>query len=194
MATVLRSRCAFARLFGGKTGQILNNVIDLNIKSTPESLSVISTSKKYSNYAHSPFVRRVKEQYDYEIIKKPQEWAYVERLMPFETIPAISPKDNYPSGYIPPKEESRNLPYFIPRNKNHNLPIHLDISYRGMRKISIIKRIDGDIWLLNDEIKSYLKNKYNKHIQTRVHEMGRFIEIKKDYVNDIKGWAYSKGF
>ncbi|XP_026752674.2 probable 39S ribosomal protein L49, mitochondrial [Galleria mellonella] len=194
MATVLRSHCAFARLFGGKRGQILYNVIDFGIKSTPESLSVISISKKYSNYAHSPFVTRVKERYNYEVVEKPPEWTYVKRLLPFETIPAISPKDNYPSGYIPPQEEARNLPYFIPRNKNHYLPIYLDITFRGMRKISIIKKIDGDIWLLNDEIKSYLKKKHNRYVETRVHEMGRFIEVKGDYVNALKDWAYSKGF
>ncbi|KAM3958756.1 mitochondrial ribosomal protein L49 [Aphomia sociella] len=194
MATVLRSQCAFARLFGVKNGQILYNLIDLGIKSTPESLSGISVHRKYSNYGQSPFVRRIQEQYNYEVVKNPPEWTYVKRLMPFETIPPVSPKENYPSGFLPPKEEARNLPYFIPRNKNHNITIHLKITYRGMRKISIIRKIDGDIWLLNDEIKDNLNKKYGKYITTRVHELTRSIEVKGDYVNDLKEWAYSKGF
>lgn len=41
MATVLRSQCAFARLFAGKTVQILNNSTDLGAKLGPGSQSVI---------------------------------------------------------------------------------------------------------------------------------------------------------
>ncbi|XP_049875221.1 probable 39S ribosomal protein L49, mitochondrial [Pectinophora gossypiella] len=194
MATVWRTPCAFARLFVGKPGQILNNATDLGAKLTPESLSAIVTSRNYSSYAKSPFVSRVKEQYDFEIVKNPPEWAYVERLLPFQTIPKITPKDSYPSGWIPPKEEAKDLPYFISRNKNSSLPIYLNLTFRGMRKISKIKRIEGDIWHLNGEIKGYLKDKFGKYIETRVHEPGRFIEVKGDYVEDLCDWAYSKGF
>ncbi|KAJ2951711.1 hypothetical protein O0L34_g13873 [Tuta absoluta] len=192
MATVWRTPCAFARLFLGKPGQILNNATDLGSKFTPASLSV--SSKKYSNYAKSPFITRIKEQYEFDVVKNPPEWAYVERLLPFETIPQVTPKVNYPSGWIPPKEESKNLPYFLPRNKNHNLPIYLDITFRGTRKITKIKKIEGDIWLLNEEIKEYLKRKNKRYVETRVHEPGRFIETKGDYHNDLVEWAHSKGF
>lgn len=152
-------------------------------------------SKKYSNYAHSPFVTKVKkEKYDFDIVKNPPEWTYVERLLPFNTIPAVKPKDNYPSGWIPPKEEAKNLPFFIPRSRRHEIPIYLNVTYRGIRKITKIKRIEGDIWLLNDEIKSYLKEKNKRYVETRVQEVGRFIEVKGDFVNDLLEWAHSKGF
>lgn len=152
-------------------------------------------SKNYSNYAHSPFVTKIKkEQYEYEIVKKPPEWTYVERLLPFETIPAVTPKETYPSGWIPPREEGKNLPFFLPRTKFHDFPIYLNITYRGMRKISQIKKIEGDIWLFNDDIKSYLKKKTKRHVETRVQEVARFIEVKGDHVNDLIKWAYSKGF
>ncbi|XP_047028013.1 probable 39S ribosomal protein L49, mitochondrial [Helicoverpa zea] len=193
MATVWRSQCAFARLFAGKTGQILNNATDLGARLGPGSQSAI-LSRKYSNYAHSPFVTRIKEQYDYEIVKNPPEWEYVQRLLPMDTIPAVTPKDHYPSGWIPPKEEAKNLPYFIARTKNHEIPIYLEITYRGIRKITMVRRIEGDIWLMNDEIKSFLKEKNGRYVETRVHEVGRFIEAKGDYVNDLREWAHSKGF
>ncbi|XP_035438036.1 probable 39S ribosomal protein L49, mitochondrial [Spodoptera frugiperda] len=192
MATVWRSQCAFARLFAGKTGQILNNATDLGTKLGPGSQSVIS--RKYSTYGTSPYVHKIQEQYDYEIVKNPPEWAYVQRLLPFDTIPQVTPKESYPSGWIPPKEEAKNLPYFIARTKNHELPIYLNITYRGIRQITKIKRIEGDIWLLNDEIKQYLKEKNKRYVETRVHEVGRFIETKGDYVNDLVQWAHSKGF
>lgn len=103
-------------------------------------------------------------------------------------------KDAYPSGWIEPKEEAKKLPYFILRTKNHLLPIYLNLSERGARKISLIKKIEGDIWYMNDEIKLYLKNKHKKYIETRVHEFAKFIEVKGDYVIDLQQWAYSKGF
>lgn len=115
-------------------------------------------------------------------------------MLPFDTIPQVTPKESYPSGWIPPKEEAKNLPYFIARTKNHELPIYLNITYRGIRQITKIKRIEGDIWLLNDEIKQYLKEKNKRYVETRVHEVGRFIETKGDYVNDLVQWAHSKGF
>ncbi|CAK1542901.1 unnamed protein product [Leptosia nina] len=192
MATVWRSQSAFARIFAGKSGLILNNTADLGAKLNPASISTLK--KHYSNYAHSPFVRKIQEQYEFEIIKNPPEWEYVQRLLPFESIPKITPKAAYPSGWIPQKEEASNLPYFIERNKNQDLSIYLDISYRGMRKISKIKKIEGDIWLMNDDVKDFLKKRYKRYIETRVHELGKFIEVKGDYVNALNEWAYSKGF
>ncbi|OWR50820.1 putative 39S ribosomal protein L49 [Danaus plexippus plexippus] len=193
MATVWRSQYAFARFFIGKTVRILNNASDLGARLKPESIS-IPFSRKYSNYASSPFVSKIQEQYEFEIVKNPPEWGYVERLLPLETVPQIKPKESYPSGWIAPKEEAKNLPYYIARNKNHQIPIYLEIGYRGQRKITKIKKIEGDIWLMNDLIKDYLKNKCNRYIETRVHEIGKFIDVKGDYVNILIDWAHSQGF
>ncbi|XP_023947489.1 probable 39S ribosomal protein L49, mitochondrial [Bicyclus anynana] len=193
MATVWRSQRAFARFFAGKTVRILNNASDLGAKLTPASISVSST-QNYSNYAKSPFVKRIKEQYEFDIVKNPPEWAYVERLMPFESIPNVTPKETYPSGWIPPKEEAKNLPYFIARTRNHQMPIYLDLSMKGTRKISLIRRIEGDIWLLNDLIKEHLQKTQKRYVETRVHELGRFIEVKGDFVTTLRDWAYAQGF
>lgn len=151
-------------------------------------------ARNYSNYAHSPFVRKIKEQYDFDIVKNPPEWTYVERLLPLETIPPVVPKESYPSGWIPPKEEAKELPYYMPRTKNHELPIYLTITHKGQRKITALRKIEGDIWLMNDLIKEHLQEKLNRYVETRVHEFGRFIEVKGDFVNLLKEWAYSKGF
>ncbi|VVC99488.1 unnamed protein product [Leptidea sinapis] len=184
MATVWRSQCTFTRILSGKTCRILNNAADLGSKLSPTSQSV--TSRKYSNYAHSPLVKHIKEQYEFEVVKKPPEWTYVQRLLPFDTIPQVTPKESYPSGWIPPKDEAKNLPFFIERTRNHELPIYLDITFRGMRKVSAIRKIEGDIWLMNDEVKEYLKNKYCRYVETRVHELGGFIEVKGDFVNALR--------
>lgn len=158
------------------------------------SLQVVGAAKEYSNYAKSPFVDKIKEEYEFELVKDPVAWKYVEKLMPYEGIPKVLPKDQYPSGWIPPKEEAKTLNYFIPRMKDHSLPIYLQLAFRGQRKTTLIKRVEGDIWLLNDLIKSHLKNKHQKYVETRVNELAQFIEIKGDYVNDVLEWAYAKGF
>ncbi|KAL4715757.1 hypothetical protein ACJJTC_006336 [Scirpophaga incertulas] len=194
MATVWRSRCAFAPLLVGKSVRILNNTIDLGSKLIPKPLSVTLCAKDYSSYGKSPFVDKITERYDYEIIKNPPEWEYVKRLLPLDIIPKVTPKDNYPSGWIPPKEEAQNLPYFIRRTKHHEIPIYLNLTYRGTRKVTKIKKLDGDIWLLNHEIKKYLNSTQQRYVETRVHELARFIEVKGDFVTVLKEWAYSKGF
>lgn len=63
-----------------------------------------------------------------------------------------------------------------------------------MRKISKIRNIDGDIWLMNDEIKAYLKKKNKHYVETRVHEVARNIEAKGDHVHFLREWALTKGF
>lgn len=157
-------------------------------------LQIVSSQKTYSSYSGSPFVEKVKEQYDFEIFKKPQEWEYVQRLMPFETVPAVKPKSSYPSGWVPPREEAQDLPFFLPRTKNHQIPIYIKVGERGHGKRTALRNIEGDIWLMNDEIKAYLKEKNQKYIETRVHELARFIEVKGDHVVDLVDWAHSKGF
>lgn len=137
---------------------------------------------------------KVTEQYNYEIVKNPPEWEYVQRLLPLETIPPVKPKEVYPSGWVPPKEEAINHPYFLQRSKNHEIPIYLNIGNRGIRKVTKVKKIEGDIWMMNDDIKSFLKQKNNKYIETRVNELGKFIEVKGDQVNNLHEWALSKGF
>lgn len=148
----------------------------------------------YSSYSKSPFADRITEQYKYDIVKNPPEWKYVERLLPMETIPAVKPKDSYPSGWIPQQEEAINHPYYIQRTKNHAIPIYLKLSQRGIRKTTLVKKIEGDIWMMNEEIKSFLKQKNNRYVETRVNEVSRVIEAKGDFVNDVIEWALSKGF
>lgn len=43
---------------------------------------------------------------------------------------------------------SSNLPYFVARTKNHMVPVYLRLEeVRGIRKVTIIRHIEGDIWV-----------------------------------------------
>jgi large subunit ribosomal protein L49 len=77
------------------------------------------------------------------------------------------------------------------------LPVYLSISYRGTRHITLIKKIEGNIWKLEEELKNYLESKstkYYKNIASRVNEMTGQIRFRGDYVEMVKHWMTTKGF
>ncbi|SMR63829.1 unnamed protein product [Zymoseptoria tritici ST99CH_3D1] len=51
-----------------------------------------------------------------------------------------------------------NLPYFVSRSANNELPIYTLRKRGGNLKMTRIKKIDGDRHILRDELKSLLKN------------------------------------
>lgn len=41
-----------------------------------------------------------------------------------------------------------SLPYIVARTKNHMIPVYLHLEeVRGIRKVTIIRHIEGDIWV-----------------------------------------------
>ncbi|XP_011505222.1 PREDICTED: probable 39S ribosomal protein L49, mitochondrial [Ceratosolen solmsi marchali] len=135
---------------------------------------------------------------DFEKSKNPEEWRYVERCFPIKVVPSPKHFDGTaPSGWIPPREHSKSHPFFVSRTKNYMLPVYLLISFRGSRHITVIKKIDGNIWQLESEIKTYLESistKYYKKIASRVNEMSGQIRFRGDHVENIKQWLITKGF
>lgn len=86
-------------------------------------------------------------------------------------------------------------PYFIRRTKNYMLPVYLDITYRGVRKITIISKIEGDIWALEHDLRTRLENYKAKRIfASQIYEFSGMIKFKGDYVSRIKEWMEMKGF
>lgn len=74
-------------------------------------------------------------------------------------------------------------------------PVYLDVTYRGTKRLTSVKRIKGDIWKLENDLKSYLQETKNqKLIPTYVNELSGEIKFKGDHVTAIKQWLTSKGF
>ncbi|ESP01624.1 hypothetical protein LOTGIDRAFT_139457 [Lottia gigantea] len=131
---------------------------------------------------------------DYEVSTK--EMKFVDRLLPKQTVPQVP--DNItgitPSGWIPSKESSTSLPYFVRRTKNHMLPVYAEVQHTN-RHLVRIKNIDGDIWAFEKDLCEYLENKHNKRpILSQIHEVGRFIRIKGQYIHDVGDFLINKGF
>ncbi|XP_054263152.1 probable 39S ribosomal protein L49, mitochondrial [Macrosteles quadrilineatus] len=147
------------------------------------------------SYKNSKPVGDPSEYTDYEIVKNPEEWKYVERLLPKKWIPIPTQKESYPSGWVPPKADPEKASYFVERSRNHMLPIYLVISERGMKRETKIMRIEGDIWRLSEEIVEHLLPLTgHKTIGCKVEEIKRKITLRGDFVEYTKAFLLDKGF
>ncbi|PVD25604.1 hypothetical protein C0Q70_13262 [Pomacea canaliculata] len=117
---------------------------------------------------------------EFEVSADPEEFKFVERLLPYKTVPSPPSHTNYPtpSGWIPQKEADLTLPYFVRRTKNHMLPIYQELRNGNTRKLVKIRYIEGDIWALDADLREYLQQVTgSKIIATQVHEIARWIRV-----------------
>ena len=78
------------------------------------------------------------------------------------------------------------MPFFIQRTKNHMLPVYLKISHRGMKRVTVIRKIHGDIYKLAEQLHKFLVNVNDKEIGIKVVEVCGRIDIHGDHVNNVK--------
>lgn len=147
----------------------------------------------FASFYGSPFVENVRDvKIKYEVTEDFKDWEYVERILPPLVVPTPSIKASYSSEWKPQTENVKNMPYFISRSKNHMIPVYLKTSQRGMKRITKVKNIQGDIWLLEKELKNFLQEQQVKPIRSQVDEFSRYIRFHGDYVNAIKYWLSQK--
>lgn len=161
------------------------------------------TSIRHSSFKSSEVLTPEEQnrisQKNIEILTNPPEWKYVERLLGNKIIPPVNVEgDGYmPCGWRPQKsvEELKNkFPYFINRTKNHQIPVYLMSTFRGHRKITKLKRVEGDIWALEADIKKMLETTLKKRIETRVNEVSGQIDFKGIHVDMISEYLMEQGF
>lgn len=73
-------------------------------------------------------------------------------------------------------------------------PVYLEIFHRGLRRITTVRKIHGNIWILETELKEYLEKNVKKPVGVRINELSGEIQFRGDYVNLIKVWMNEKGF
>lgn len=155
-----------------------------------------SLQLRYISYEQSPSIDTIN--YDslpeVEIIKNAPEWKFVQLLLRKPTIATPTIKPEYPSGWKPQTIDPSKAKYYIRRSKNHQLPIHLFIQQRGMRRITQIKRVSGDIYAMGEELRLFLEDYTGRKHAMRINEYSGTIFIKGDYVNLIKPYLMDKGF
>lgn len=127
-------------------------------------------------------------------MKNPPEWIYVEALLAPKTVPVPTPKTEYTSVWRPPQPVKGSNSYAVYRNKNQMMPVYLKATHRGLRKLTIVKRIDGDIWKLHDELKRLVEESAKKEVLTRVNELSSQIHLRGDFVQIVYDYLLKKGF
>lgn len=128
------------------------------------------------------------------ILQSTEDYKYVERLIPPSRVPAPPPHtDVTPSGWKPPAESPPPLPYMIRRSRMHNIPVYSDLTH-GCRKITLIRKVEGDILALERHVKQYLKELTGKELPTQVNEVTMTLKVKGHFHEELKEWLMSEGF
>ncbi|XP_077402696.1 large ribosomal subunit protein mL49 [Vanacampus margaritifer] len=123
-----------------------------------------------------------------------EEYHFVERLIPPSRVPS-PPKHSgpTPSGWMPPAESPPSLPYMIRRSRMHNIPVYTDVTH-GNRRMTLVRKVEGDIWALDNDVKQYLKDMTGKQMPTQVNEVTMTLRVKGNFEKELKEWLTSKGF
>ncbi|KAM3617279.1 uncharacterized protein V6R79_004142 [Siganus canaliculatus] len=127
-------------------------------------------------------------------IESVEEYKFVERLIPPSRIPT-PPKHVgvSPSGWTPPSDSAPSLPYMIRRSRMHNIPVYSDLTH-GSRKTTLIRKVEGDIWALEKDVRLHLKELTGKELPTQVNEVTMTVKVKGHFDKELKEWLASKGF
>ncbi|XP_055855937.1 probable 39S ribosomal protein L49, mitochondrial [Episyrphus balteatus] len=148
-----------------------------------------------SSFRSSNPVADISEYPEVEVIKNPPEWKFVERLLPSPTVPKPVAKKEYPSGWKPPQPINTKCDYFVARSRNFMVPVYLHTKYRGLRRITVVRYIQGNIWNLERELHKLVEDsKGGKLVASRVNELSGQIHFHGDYVKIITDFLVAKGF
>ncbi|NP_001291156.1 39S ribosomal protein L49, mitochondrial [Esox lucius] len=129
-----------------------------------------------------------------KIIQSTEEYKFVERLIPPSRVPIPPKRDGpAPSGWTPPAEMPPALPYMIRRSRMHNIPVYTDLTH-GSRKTTIIRKVEGDIWALEKDVKEFLQQLTGKDLPTQVNEVTMILRVKGHFDVELKEWLVKKGF
>ncbi|MCJ8742123.1 hypothetical protein PDJAM_G00078560 [Pangasius djambal] len=125
------------------------------------------------------------------VTESTDEFRFVERLISPTRIPP-PPKHTgpAPSGWTPPSETPPSLPYMIRRSRMHNIPVYSDIKH-GNQKSTVVRKVEGDIWALNKDVKEHLQQLTGREPPTKVNEVTMSIRIKGQFDTELKDAAAS---
>ncbi|KAL3266796.1 hypothetical protein HHI36_010950 [Cryptolaemus montrouzieri] len=153
-----------------------------------KNISTKYTPLRFHGFFNSPFLEDVQIKARYEVTKSPEDWKYVERILPPLTVPELPQREVFISDFKPQGENHKHKPYYIARTRNHMIPVYLKIKQRGVKKLSYIRKIQGDIWLLQKELEKFLQPMSKAPLRMQVNEFAGTIIMNGDYVNAIKHW------
>ncbi|XP_064359352.1 large ribosomal subunit protein mL49 isoform X2 [Dromaius novaehollandiae] len=129
------------------------------------------------------------------VVESTAEYAFVERLLPPTRVPDPPRHPSYPtpSGWTPPQDPPPALPYFVRRSRLHNVPVYRDVT-NGNRELTVVRKIEGDIWALEGELRAFLAQRAGREPRTQVNELTGTLRVKGRFDGEVRAWLLQKGF
>ncbi|KAB0396814.1 hypothetical protein E2I00_019665 [Balaenoptera physalus] len=72
-------------------------------------------------------------------------------------------------------------------------PVYKDITH-GNRQMTVIRKVEGDIWALQKEVEDFLSPLLGKTPITQVNEVTGTLRVKGYFDQQLKAWLLEKGF
>ena len=73
------------------------------------------------------------------------------------------------------------------------VPVYLFRSHRGMQRLTVIRRIQGDIFLLEKELNDHVEKAVGRKIGAQINEPAGIIKFRGDFVSICKRYLDDKG-
>ncbi|KAJ2554640.1 mitochondrial 54S ribosomal protein img2 [Coemansia sp. RSA 1933] len=80
-------------------------------------------------------------------------------------------------------------PYFVNRTRFQSLPVYVDIKNGKTRRLTLIRRIEGDIQALHKDLSSSLNDS-----SIQINSISNQLVIKGDRASEVREWLSKKGF
>ncbi|KAJ1994401.1 mitochondrial large ribosomal subunit [Coemansia spiralis] len=104
----------------------------------------------------------------------------------FESTLAVQPEAAQITARAP---ESVVYPYYVHRTRFQTLPVYSDIKNGKTRKLTLIRRIEGDIGALREELSRHLDDS-----SIQIKSISNQLVIKGDRTKEVREWLTVKGF
>ncbi|KAJ2089830.1 mitochondrial 54S ribosomal protein img2 [Coemansia sp. RSA 986] len=79
--------------------------------------------------------------------------------------------------------------YFVNRTRFQSLPVYVDIKNGKTRKLTLVRRIEGDIQALRNELSSFLDDG-----SIQIKSISNQLVIKGDRSSEVREWLTKRGF
>lgn len=89
--------------------------------------------------------------------------------------------------------EAKELPYFVGRTKNHQVPVYLERFENGLRRITVIRKIQGDIFQLERELRPFVEKEFQRRTVSAIDEFQGTLRFHGDFVEPCKKFMRMKG-
>lgn len=164
-------------------------------RTSVKNTTLLGQPHRWSSYLGSSVVDPNAKYTDVEVSKNPEEWKWVERLLPQKMVPAPpADKTEFASGWKPTRPEALQEPYFIGRSRNLMPSVYLKIVDRKSRRMTYVKNIQGDIWKLKEDLSKLVDSRMGFHHGVHVNELNGVIIFKGDVHSLIMEFFHKKGF